>query len=123
MSCLFCERSNLEIIAESPLAFAIRDIVPVTSGHTLLIPKKHHIDFFSLLREERVELFELVDLVKNQLSRGDAKITGFNIGMNCGVDAGQTIFHCHVHLIPRRKGDSAHVRGGVRGVIPDKMDC
>ena len=121
--CLFC---NLQIddreriTAENDLAYAIRDGFPVTEGHTLFIPKRHTVDYFSLEQEEVLAINQLMDLNRQLLQNEDSTIDGFNIGMNCGETAGQTIFHCHVHLIPRRKGDVENPKGGVRNTIPDK---
>ncbi|MCF8163451.1 MAG: HIT family protein [Sulfuritalea sp.] len=121
--CLFCEIQKNEekrVIAENQLAYAIRDGFAVTDGHTLLIPKRHVVDWFGLSEEEILGINSLLTDHKNELQKIDASITGFNIGMNCGETAGQTIFHCHVHLIPRRKGDVENPRGGVRHIIPGK---
>lgn len=121
--CLFCEiQSNdrLRIMDENSLAYAIHDAFPVTQGHTLVIPKRHVIDYFGLLRAELGAIDDLIHKHRRLLQTSDAKITGFNIGMNCAESAGQTIFHCHVHLIPRRDGDVVNPRGGVRHVIPGK---
>jgi len=120
--CLFCEAySEREIIAENTLAYAIKDEFPVTDGHTLIIPKRHVADYFGLSTAEVSATNQLLHLVKEQVSKGDETITGFNIGMNAGKSAGQSVFHCHTHLIPRRDGDVDNPRGGVRGVIPNKQ--
>ena len=121
--CLFCEiqANNRErIIAENSLVYAIRDGFPVTEGHTLFIPKRHTLDYFSLEQEEVLAINQLMELHRKFLQKEDPTIDGFNIGMNCGETAGQTIFHCHVHLIPRRKGDVENPRGGVRHIIAGK---
>ena len=121
--CLFCEiqANNRErIISENSLVYAIRDGFPVTEGHTLFIPKRHALDYFSLTKEEVLAINQLMDSHRQLLQKEDLTIDGFNIGMNCGETAGQTIFHCHVHLIPRRKGDVEFPKGGVRNVIPNK---
>lgn len=119
--CLFCEIPAERVIAENELFYAIKDGYPVTDGHMLFIPKRHVETYFELYQPELNSLNILMAEVKIQLSKNDGTITGFNIGVNNGADAGQTIFHCHIHLIPRRKGDMADPRGGVRGVIPEKM--
>jgi ATP adenylyltransferase len=119
--CLFCELPPERIVAENELAIAFRDGFPVTEYHTLVIPKRHAADYFALHQPERNAIQALLEEQREQLLALDATITGFNIGMNCGQDAGQTIFHCHVHLIPRRSGDVAEPRGGVRGVIPERQ--
>ena len=108
------------IIAENNLAYAISDGFPVTEGHTLFIPKRHINDYFGLVQAEVNAINALMIEHKGMLQKGDATIEGFNIGMNCGEVAGQTIFHCHVHLIPRRKGDVENPRGGVRHIIAGK---
>jgi diadenosine tetraphosphate (Ap4A) HIT family hydrolase len=108
------------IVAENTVAFAIRDKFAVTAGHTLIIPKRHVEDYFGLVPAE-VNAINSLMLGQNQLlQKEDSSINGFNIGMNCGESAGQTIFHSHVHLIPRRKGDVANPRGGVRHIIAGK---
>jgi diadenosine tetraphosphate (Ap4A) HIT family hydrolase len=99
---------------------AIYDNYPVTKSHCLVIPKQHRDDFFSMTKEEQLDAIEIIDALKEKLQKQDTTINGFNIGMNCGESAGQTIFHCHIHLIPRRTGDMEEPRGGVRGVIPEK---
>ena len=122
-SCLFCDIQSIDqqrIIAENSLAYAIRDGFPVTEGHTLFIPKRHTIDYFGLVPAEVSAINLLMAEQKTLLQEADASIDGFNIGMNCGDSAGQTVFHCHVHLIPRRKGDVENPRGGVRHIIAGK---
>jgi ATP adenylyltransferase len=121
--CLFCDiQSNdrKRIIAENNLAYAIRDGFAVTMGHTLFIPKRHVVDYFGLVPAEVNAINTLMAEQKTLLQEQDSTIDGFNIGMNCGETAGQTIFHCHVHLIPRRKGDVENPRGGVRHIIAGK---
>jgi diadenosine tetraphosphate (Ap4A) HIT family hydrolase len=117
--CLFCH-SERERVAENELAFAIRDGVPVTPLHTLIIPHRHAPTFFDLFEPEPRAFNLLLDQVRADILAADKTVEGFNIGMNCGEAAGQTVMHCHVHLIPRRRGDVAAPRGGVRGVIPGK---
>jgi diadenosine tetraphosphate (Ap4A) HIT family hydrolase len=119
--CLFCEIPKDRIILENELAYAIRDGFPVTSLHSLVIPKRHVETFFDLYQPERNAIFQLVDQLKTDIENSDASVSGFNIGMNSGQSAGQTIFHCHVHVIPRRDGDMPDPKGGVRGVIPEKQ--
>jgi diadenosine tetraphosphate (Ap4A) HIT family hydrolase len=109
------------IVFENELAYAIRDGSPVTPLHSLVIPKRHVATFFDLYQPERNAIFQLVDQLKANIEKTDPSVSGFNIGMNSGQSAGQTIFHCHVHLIPRRDGDMADPKGGVRGVIPEKQ--
>ena len=121
--CLFCETQTTargRIVAENALAYAIRDGFPVTPHHTLLIPKRHVLDYFQLTPSEVNAINTLMKEQKIVLETEDPTIDGFNIGMNCGETAGQTIFHCHVHLIPRRRGDVENPRGGVRHIIAGK---
>ena len=118
--CLFCTIDQERIIEQNDLAYVIRDGFPVTEGHSLIIPKRHAVDFFELTRDETEACNDLLHLQRNALMASDNSITGFNIGMNAGESAGQTIFHCHIHLIPRRDGDVDNPRGGVRHLIPGK---
>ncbi len=122
-NCLFCDiqtKDRKRVIAENHLAYAISDGFPVTEGHALFIPKRHINDYFGLVQAEVNAINFLMTEHKNMLLAKDSTIEGFNIGMNCGEVAGQTIFHCHVHLIPRRKGDVENPRGGVRHIIAGK---
>ncbi len=118
-ACLFCT-TDREIIADNELAYAIRDGFPVTHLHTLVIPKRHVASWFELGQAEINAITQLLAEIKGQINGSDASVTGFNIGINDGEDSGQTIFHCHVHLMPRRKGDVDKPRGGVRHTIPGK---
>jgi len=118
--CPFCQ--SLEVVAEHNSVFAIKDNYPVTKGHHLIIPFRHTENYFSMNDQEREDTTALLKVLKLKLEEGDQTITGFNIGMNSGKAAGQTVMHSHIHLIPRRKGDTPNPRGGVRGVIPNKMD-
>lgn len=93
----------------------------VTKIHTLIIPKRHVSDYFELHQPELNAIQQLLLKQKEYLQNKDKTITGFNVGINSGVDAGQTVFHVHVHLIPRRTGDMIEPKGGVRGVIPEKQ--
>ena len=119
--CLFCESIRSKVVAENELAFAIRDEFPVTQYHTLIIPKRHVVDFFDLFQPERNAIHQLLKEQRSLILQNDPTVSAFNIGVNAGTDAGQSINHCHFHLIPRRKGDMANPRGGVRGVIPEKQ--
>ena len=119
--CVFCNMDASRIEIENDLALSFKDLYPVTDGHTLVIPKRKIQSFFDLTDEEKASMFELLLLQKEDLKNKDSSITGFNIGVNDGEDAGQTIMHCHIHLIPRRSGDMEDPRGGVRGVIPGKQ--
>jgi diadenosine tetraphosphate (Ap4A) HIT family hydrolase len=99
------------------LAFALEDKFPVTKNHTLIIPKRHVQSYFDLDEPELLALNKLLFKAREMLLKQDSSITGFNIRINDGETAGQTIFHCHIHLIPRRKGDVESPRGGVRHLI------
>ena len=118
--CLFCTLDPSTVVEEAGSVFAILDAYPVTTGHHLVIPRRHSPDFFTMSEAERREATELLRLLRNRLA-ADPEITGFNVGTNCGGAAGQTIFHAHIHLIPRRTGDVDDPRGGVRGVVPSQM--
>lgn len=120
--CPFCDAASDRIIATNELAYAIRDLYPVTEGHTLIIPKRHVADYFDLHQPERNAIERLLRQCREDLLAGDASIDGFNVGANAGASAGQTVFHVHVHLIPRRTGDVENPRGGVRGVVSGKQD-
>jgi len=122
MDCPFCPGGiKAKIIAEHGSVFAVEDAYPVARGHTLVIPRRHTLDYFSMTPEETRDAECLLRKLRKRLLEQDPTITGFNVGMNCGISAGQTILHAHIHLIPRRDGDTPRPRGGVRGVIPDKM--
>lgn len=118
--CLFCSLADERVIASNALAYAIRDGFPVTEGHTLVIPKRHVEDYFGLTEDELLACDALLRQAKEELQVRYPDVAGFNIGINAGEAAGQTIFHCHIHLIPRRVGDVDEPRGGVRHVIPGK---
>ena len=121
-TCRFCSGNIKDPIVEKwNLVLAMEDRFPVSDGHLLVVPKRHVPDWFSMNNNERREADELLRALKIKLEESDNGITGFNIGMNCGKSAGQTIFHAHIHLIPRRDGDTPNPTGGVRGVIPEKM--
>ena len=121
--CLFCELQTTgseRIVAENDLAYTVRDGFPVTEGHTLFIHKRHTLDYFGLVPAEVIAIHELILDQRKILLDSDSSVEGFNIGMNCGQVAGQSVWHCHVHLIPRRNGDTEFPKGGVRHVIPYK---
>ena len=120
-NCIFCAIPEDRLIAENELAFAIYDAFPVTEYHTLVIPKRHIADYFSLHQPERNAVQRLLEKCKQLILDRDTSVTGFNIGNNIGADAGQTVMHCHTHLIPRRHGDVKEPQGGVRGVIAYKQ--
>lgn len=119
--CVFCEIPTERIVASNELCIAFRDMYPVTPLHTLIIPRRHVADYFELFQPERNAVSQLLDELRTKIGAEDPCVTGFNIGINSGKSAGQTVFHCHVHLIPRREGDVANPEGGVRGVIPKKQ--
>ena len=120
--CLFCKwkEEKTGIIIENELAFAVYDEFAVSKGHAIFITKRHIKDFFETTKEERQAIFELVDKTKEIIDKKYSP-AGYNIGMNCGKAAGQSVMHVHVHLIPRYEGDVKNPRGGVRGVIPNKQ--
>ena len=120
MTCIFCSLDSSRVVAKNDTAYAIRDGFPVTQGHTLIIPHRHAETFFDLTKEEISGCLDLLHEMRREIIANDSTVTGFNIGMNAGASAGQTIFHCHIHLIPRRTGDVEDPRGGIRHVIPDK---
>ncbi len=120
--CIFCKLPEKRIIASNNLALAIRDKYPVTPLHTLLIPRRHAATYFDLFEPERRAISLLLNSLREEIVGVDNGVTGFNIGMNNGQTAGQTVNHAHVHLIPRRNGDINNPRGGIRAVIPGKAD-
>jgi diadenosine tetraphosphate (Ap4A) HIT family hydrolase len=123
VDCLFCDVQTIDrgrIVEENELAFVVRDAFPVTEHHSLFIPKRHVLDYFGVSQSEANAIHTLLHSQKDYLLKLDPTIDGFNIGMNCGQTAGQSVWHCHVHLIPRRKGDVEFPKGGVRHVIPYK---
>lgn len=120
-NCFFCKCiKNKEFEIENALAFAIFDGYPVSKGHLLVITKRHIKDWWETTKEERIAIFDLIDEAKKIIDN-EYHPDGYNIGMNLGIEAGQTIMHLHIHLIPRYKGDISNTRGGVRGIIPEKQ--
>lgn len=122
MTCPFCERiAARDVTEQNDLAAAFPDGFPVSDGHTLVVSKRHEADFFQLTPAEHEDILKLARLVQERLSKtGD--VDGFNVGVNVGEAAGQTVPHAHMHIIPRRVGDVENPRGGVRNVIPGKGD-
>jgi diadenosine tetraphosphate (Ap4A) HIT family hydrolase/5-methylcytosine-specific restriction endonuclease McrA len=118
-TCLFCN-PNRSVLFEEDLAYVVRDAFPVTPLHSLVIPKRHVADFFEVAPAENLAVLRLLARTKNEIQAEDPTVVGFNIGVNNGAAAGQTVFHVHVHLIPRRAGDVDQPRGGVRAVITGK---
>lgn len=106
-------------MAAHELAVAFRDGFPLTRGHTLIIPRRHVPSFFELTADERVAVLDVLERAKSALD-AEFQPDGYNVGINDGAAAGQTVMHLHVHLIPRYKGDRADPRGGVRWILPDK---
>ena len=121
LDCPFCSPADGDKVLASEFCFAWWDKYPVTEGHLLIIPNRHVTDYFSLKVQEKTALWAMVDEGKKLLDER-FKPDGYNVGINIGADAGQTVKHCHIHLIPRRSGDSVNPRGGVRGVIAGKAD-
>jgi ATP adenylyltransferase len=119
--CIFCALPAERVSSENTLALAFRDAHPVTPLHTLVIPKRHVETWFDLTEPERRATGQLLDQCRDDILGRDKSVSGFNIGMNSGPSAGQTVMHAHVHLIPRRHGDVEQPRGGVRGVVPGKQ--
>lgn len=119
-NCLFCEIDKTRIIAENELAYVILDGFPVTEFHSLIIPKRHSSTYFELGQAEINACNQLLFQTKDDIQFKDKTVSGFNIGINNGESAGQTVFHCHIHLIPRRNMDVENPRGGVRHTIPGK---
>ena len=120
--CVFCIVAEDEFVASNRLAYGVRDTSPVTPLHTLVLPRRHVASYFDLDAREKRAIDELLEQTRIDILARDPTVAGFNIGINVGEVAGQTVFHCHVHLIPRRPGDIADPRGGVRAVIPGKAD-
>ncbi len=119
--CIFCNLSKEKIYVENEFALAFFDEFPVNKGHTIIIPKRHVSSFFDLTKQEHDAVLELLQICKKKLEKLYAP-NGYNIGVNIGEYAGQSIFHVHIHLIPRYKGDTPNPRGGIRGVIPSKQN-
>lgn len=117
--CPFCSIGEEHRIAANALAFAVRDASPVSPGHSLVIPRRHVQSFFECTPEERAAMMALLDEVRAVLGREHAP-DGYNIGLNEGAAAGQTVMHVHLHLMPRYRGDRADPRGGVRWIFPDR---
>jgi diadenosine tetraphosphate (Ap4A) HIT family hydrolase len=121
MTCQFCTLQPDRIVQENEYAVWIYDGFPVSPGHSLIIPKRHVGSFFMASVEERMAILALLDKAKASVEEVYQPVA-YNIGINDGAAAGQTVPHLHLHLIPRYNGDVADARGGVRWVIPDKAD-
>lgn len=119
--CIFCNKTKQKIISSNESFFVVRDSYPVTKYHSLIISHRHISNFFDLSDYEFNNLNKILKKERQSLLDLDKDITAFNVGVNSGVDAGQSIMHCHIHIIPRRKGDIDNPKGGVRGVISSKQ--
>ena len=119
--CLFCNSKISGIAHENDLAYASYDTYPVSEYHCLIIPKRHLKDYFELTNDELIACNDLIKKIKQEVKIKDKSIVAFNIGTNIGKVSGQSIMHCHIHLIPRREGDVDNPQGGVRAVIPKKQ--
>ncbi len=120
MSCPFCQRIKQgDVVEQNELAATFPDSFPLSEGHSLVIPIRHEPDFFRLTEAEQDAVFTLVRLVQERLAKTKS-VNGFNVGINVGEVAGQTVAHAHVHVIPRRVGDVEDPRGGVRCVLPER---
>ncbi len=119
--CLFCNTQKSGLAHENDLAYASFDTFPVSEYHCLVIPKRHIRDYFDLSNDELIACNELIKIVKKEITNKDSSVKGFNLGTNIGKVSGQSILHCHFHLIPRREGDVDNPQGGVRSVIPNKQ--
>lgn len=120
-ACPFCDLGPEHILQESGFCVAFADGYPVSLGHTLVIPRRHVGSLFETTADERRELFSLLDGCRDTLLSRH-RPAGFNIGINDGKAAGQTVMHLHIHLIPRYEGDKLDPRGGVRWIFPEKAD-
>ena len=119
--CLFCNAKESGIAAENEFAYASYDSYPVSDFHCLIIPKRHVKDYFEMSDKELLACNDLIIKIKNEILAKDKTVKAFNIGTNAGKISGQSIMHCHIHLIPRREGDVENPQGGVRSVIPKKQ--
>ena len=119
--CLFCSIKESGLADENTLAYASYDTYPVSEWHCLIIPKRHVKDYFELTNDEVIACNDLIKKIKEKILLKDPLVKGFNIGTNAGKIAGQSVLHCHIHLIPRREGDVENPQGGVRSVIPLKQ--
>ena len=119
--CIFCKIRKEELQFENQLAYSSIDSYPVSEFHSLIVPKRHIETYFELTNEEIQACNELIFKTKDKILKQDSSVKGFNIGTNAGKVAGQSIMHCHIHLIPRREGDVENPQGGVRSVVPKKQ--
>ena len=119
--CIFCNEKKNNIVDENDHAYASYDPYPVSKKHCLIVPKRHVKNYFDLSEKEILACNQLIKSMKIKIEEKDKSVKGFNIGTNSGKAAGQSIMHCHIHLIPRREGDVENPQGGVRSVIPLKQ--
>ncbi len=119
--CLFCNVNESDFNHVNDLSFASYDTYPVSKHHCLIIPKRHIKDYFDLTNDELIACHKLIKIIKEEILSKDKSVKGFNLGTNIGKVSGQSIMHCHFHLIPRREGDVENPQGGVRSVIPNKQ--
>ena len=119
--CIFCSIKKNELIFENNFAYASNDSYPVSKFHSLVVPKRCIKNYFELNDEEVLACNDLIKKLKQKIISEDDTVKGFNIGTNVGTAAGQSVFHCHIHVIPRREGDVKNPQGGVRSVIPSKQ--
>ena len=117
--CPFCSMSAERIREVNDHAFVVDDAFPVTPGHTLVISRRHVADFFELTAEEIISMLNLLRIAQQRLGE-NLRPAGYNVGINVGAAAGQTVFHVHIHLIPRYEGDVPDATGGVRNLVPGK---
>ena len=117
--CPLCNKRD-EMIIENEWAYTLYDTNPASPGHCLIVPHRHVAEYFQATENEKKYMLELVDEMKNIIDK-DFQPDGYNIGVNIGAAAGQSVPHIHIHMIPRYKGDVENPRGGVRGVIPAKQ--
>ncbi|OLN27233.1 HIT family protein [Desulfosporosinus metallidurans] len=113
--CMFCIPTETDILVENKMALAFFDKFPVNEGHVLIIPKRHIASLFDMTEEEIMSIWELLEEVKEELNKRFHP-DGYNVGVNVGAAAGQTVFHLHVHVIPRYQGDVPDPRGGIRNI-------
>ena len=118
--CPFCHIDEAQMIATNALAFMVTPLSPATEGHLLAVPRRHVPDYFDLHPSEHLAIQRLLEDGRQRMRDNHSEVSGFNIGINCGEAAGQTVFHAHVHLIPRRVGDVEDPRGG--WIIPPQLD-
>ena len=119
--CPFCHHAPSSRWLESPAALALWDGFPISEGHTLVVPRRHIASLFDLPTPDLAAIWEFVTQVRRELVKR-FQVKAFNVGLNDGAAAGQTVMHAHIHIIPRRDGDAPDPRGGIRWIIPEKAD-